>query len=154
MWALKAKRPKSSNCRKYEWLYAYAFVRPKDGKSYWLLMPTVSIEAMNIALKAFAKGMNPNGKKIIVLLIDQAGFHMGKNLEIPEGIRLEPLLPYTPELQPVECLWPLLKEAVANRAHETIEKLEEVLINRIKWLINNTKIIQGAVGFRWIINSV
>ena len=94
MWAPKGDRPKAINCRKYEWLYAYAFVRPEDGTTHWLLLPTVTIECMNIALKTFAQEMNPHGNKLIVLMIDQAGFHTGKDLEIPEGIKIEPLPPY------------------------------------------------------------
>lgn len=150
MWAPKGDRPKAINYRKYEWVYAYAFVRPEDGTTHWLLLPTVNIECMNIALKAFAQDMNPDGKKLIVLMIDQAGFHTGKELAIPEGIKIEQLPPYTPELQPVESLWPLLKESIANRAYETIDELEEVLIKRIKWLIENTETVLGATGFGWI----
>lgn len=150
MWAPKGKRPKAVNYRKYEWLYAYAFVRPEDGTTHWLLLPTVNTECMNIALKTFSEEMDPDGKKLIVLLMDQAGFHTGKDLEVPEGIRIESLPPYTPELQPVECLWPLLKESIANRAYETMDMLEAVLIKRINWLIENTQTVLGATGFGWI----
>ena len=37
-------------------------------------------------------------------IIDRAGFHTSKDLEVPEGIELFYLPPYTPELQPAERL--------------------------------------------------
>lgn len=129
-------------------------MEPLSGRSEWLLLPTVSIAAMNIALQAFARQMNPDGSKRIILLIDQAGFHTGKELEIPDGISLFPLPPYTPELQPAECLWPLLREAVANDTPETLEALTEILIARCRWLMDNEATVKGQAGFKWICDAV
>ena len=49
---------------------------------------------------------------------------------MPEGIHLEFLPSHSPELQPTERLWPLANEAVANRRFESLDELEEVLIER------------------------
>ena len=46
-------------------------------------MPSVSVEVMNLALTEFARDVNPEGKKQIILLLDRAGFHTGKDLEVP-----------------------------------------------------------------------
>ena len=40
--------------------------------------------------------------KQIILLLDPTSFHTGKELEVPQGIELCYLPPYTPELQPAE----------------------------------------------------
>ena len=37
---------------------------------------------------------------------------------------------YTPELNPTERLWPLVKEGVANRAHDTLAALEQEVCGR------------------------
>jgi len=105
---------------------------------------------MNLALKSFAENINPNNDKIIILLIDQAGFHRGHKLIIPAGIILFPLPPYTPELQPTERIWPLLREAVANEAWHSLDALQDVLITRWKWIFKNTKYVQRIIGFDWI----
>lgn len=109
---------------------------------------------MSIALKNFVDEINPYKKKLIILLIDQAGFHMAKNVVIPEGIQFYPLPPYTPELQPAECLWPLLKEAVANNTFNDLEELQNVLIKRCQWLIKHLDIVKGASGFKWICDAL
>ncbi len=49
-------------------------------------MPTVSIEVMNLALAEFARDVNPEAKKQIVLLVDRAGFHTSKAVRVPAGI--------------------------------------------------------------------
>ena len=74
-----------------------------------------------------------SGKKQIILLLDRAGFHTGKGLEVPQGIELFYLLPYTPELQTTaERLWSLLREVIVNKVFTTLSALEEVLVERCR----------------------
>jgi transposase len=149
-WSLKGKRFIADQVRKYQWIYIFAFVHPLTGKSFWLIMPTVNTTLMNIALNEFSQYVDPRKEKIIILLMDNAGWHRSKELEIPENIQIFPLPPYSPELQPVECSWPLLKEPVANAYFDNLDKLEEVVSDRCEWLGKNPEILKGAVGFNWI----
>jgi transposase len=73
-------------------------------------MPRVNIEWFNLALASFALAVGAGDNKIILLVIDRAGWHMSEKVVIPEGIYLEPLPPYSPELQPAERLWQLSDE--------------------------------------------
>jgi transposase len=41
-----------------------------------------------------------------VLLLDQAGWHLSDKLDIPDNITRMPLPPKSPELDPVENIWP------------------------------------------------
>ena len=150
VWAKRGERPIAPVCPAYKWLYGFGFVRPQTGETYSLLMPSVSVEVMNLALAEFARDVNPEGKKQIILLLDRAGFHTGKDLEVPEGIELFYLPPYTPELQPAERLWPLLREVVVNKVFTTLSALEEAVVKRCQWFSENTKKVQAHVGFQWI----
>lgn len=105
---------------------------------------------MNMALKEFSEFINPQKEKHILLLIDGAGWHRSKELEIPENIQIFSLPPYSPELQPVECGWPLLKETIANKYFNALDKLENAIAKRCQWLSKNPKILKGAIGFSWI----
>lgn len=115
-------------------------------------MPEARTDVMALTLREFSQYHNPKQNKIIILLIDRAGWHMSPDLEIPANIRLFPLPPYTPQLQPVECIIPLLKESVANRSFKDMDTLEDTLVNRCKWLMKHIDIVKGAVGFDWIVN--
>lgn len=150
MWAPRGERPIATQTRKYQWIYVYSFVHPLTGKSFWLILPTVNTALMNLALKEFSDFVNPKKEKHILLLIDGAGWHTSKELEMPENIQLFPLPPYSPELQPVECGWPLLKEPVANAYFDNMDILEDVVTKRCEWIIENPEILKGAVGFSWI----
>ena len=105
---------------------------------------------MNLALKEFSQFIDQENKKKIILLIDNAGWHRSKELEIPENIQIFPLPPYTPELQPVECSWPLLREPIANKYFDNLGKLEDVITKRCAWLNKNPETLKGVVGFSWI----
>lgn len=153
MWWTKGVRPVVRQHRRYQWLHAYCFVHPMDGDTHWLLAPTVNTAAMNIALRQFAEYANPRGDKVIVLLLDRAGWHRTQELVIPEGIRVFPLPAYTPELQPSECVWPLLRESVANRPIHTLGRLERLLINRCRYLMANQEVVQQRAGFDWIVQA-
>lgn len=149
-WSPKGKRVIAVQIRKYQWVYVYAFVHPATGKSFWLILPSVNTALMNLALREFSEYIDPKQEKIIVLLIDGAGWHRSKELEIPENIRVFPIPPYSPELQPVECGWPLLTESVANGCYENLNTLERVVAKRCAWLEKNPEELKGAVGFQWI----
>lgn len=150
VWSPKGKRPIAKQTRKYQWIYTYSFVHPLTGKSFWLTLPTVNTTLMNMALKEFSEYIDPDQKKVIILLMDGAGWHKSKQLEVPENIQIFPIPPYTPELQPVECSWPLLKESVANKYFDNLDAFENIIAKRCLWLSKNPETLKGAVGFSWI----
>jgi len=98
---------------------------------------------MSIALEEFSKARKlKESNTVIILLIDQAGFHSLKSLVIPENIILFTLPSYSPQLQPVECAWPLLHEPIANRNFDNMDHLEETIITRSNYLMSNPDILR------------
>jgi transposase len=124
------KRPVARFKRGYKWTYLYGFVKPESGEVFWLILPTVNVQLFSMALKEFAKEVGAGENKRVLLVVDQAGWHTGGEVDLPEGIHLEFLPSGSPELMPAERLWPLTNEAVANRLFEKIEELEEALVER------------------------
>lgn len=108
---------------------------------------------MQIALEQFAEYANPTGHKIIVLLVDRASWHATDKLVVPNGIRLFPLPASTPELQPAECLWPLLRESAANRPIQTLDRLEHILVHRCRYLMEHKVLVQQRTGFDWVVEA-
>jgi len=149
VWALKGHRPVAQQRRRYEWLYVYGFVRPSTGQVEWFLLPTVNLELFQLALDSFADAVGAGANKRIVLVIDQAGWHMSKGLKMPEGLHLLPLPAYSPELQPSEKLWPLLRECVANKEVADMDTLEEELVTRCRELRDQPEVIFNHTLFDW-----
>jgi transposase len=71
---------------------------------------------MNHHLKFISQGVDKNTH--VVLVLDQAGWHIAKDLQVPSNITLLHLPPYSPELNPIERLWAYLKSHyLSNRAY-------------------------------------
>ena len=83
VWAPKGQRPIAVQHRGFQWVYVYVFVEPATGKSDFLILPTVSVETMQVALQQFNRAMNPTGRDIIVLLLDGAGWHTSPQVRVP-----------------------------------------------------------------------
>jgi len=149
VWAPVGKRPVARFKRGYEWTHLYGFVRPESGEVYWLILPTVKTRLFSMALSEFAKEVGAGKDKRVLLVVDRAGWHTGKEVEVPEGIHLGFLPSGSPELQPAERLWPLTNEAVANGLFEEIEELEEALVERCLELLDQTETIKGLTNYHW-----
>jgi hypothetical protein len=119
------------------------------GEVQWLILPTVSVEAFSMALCHFAKEIGCGKDRHILLVVDKAGWHTGKKVEVPEGIHLEFLPASSPELQPSERLWPLSNEGLANRFFEDIEGLEEAHVGRCVALCDQPEIIRSYTHYHW-----
>ena len=148
-WSPRGTRPTANGRIRYEWLYVYGFVRPSDGRNLELIPPAADTDWMDAALAEFARWADPPGEKLLVLLVDDAGWHVAKRLEVPANVVLHRLPPCTPELQPVEPLWPLVREAAANRGYDDLDALQRTLADRCTYLMGRPDVVRGAVGFAW-----
>lgn len=91
-----------------------------------LLTPAIDRDVHALFLKQIA---DSDPTALHVVIADQAGFHLPTNdSRIPPNLRLLPLPPYCPELNPVERFGGLIKAAVANRLYLNLRKLEDHLI--------------------------
>ena len=150
-WALKGHRPRSNGQSKFESLYVFGFAHPATGRNRTLILPKANTATMTEALTDFARWADPDGRKALVVILDNAGWHVAGKLAVPANVVLHPLPSCTPELQPVEPLWPLAREALANKAFPTLAALEVPLRARLGWLAENTATVKGAVGFHWAV---
>ena len=92
-------------------------------------------------------------KKKVLLVEDNAGWHRSKKVEVPEGIIVEFLPPYSPELQPAERLWSLVDEPLVNQNFETINEIEEILVKRCNALNGMEKQIKDLTNYYWLMNT-
>jgi len=127
VWAPIGERPIALSHHRYEWLYVTAFVAPTSGETVWFLSNGIDKPFFAKLLEAFARDTGAGRDRIIVLQLDNAGWHTPENLPVPDGIRLVYQPAYTPELQPAEHLWPLVDEPLANKHFETIDDLDAVV---------------------------
>lgn len=148
-WAPKGRRPIAVGHPRYEWLYLYGFVHPGTGEVVWFICSTVDATLLGAVLAAFAEQVGAGEGKLIVLVLDNAGWHVSGDLVVPKGIELAFLPSYTPELQPAEHLWPLADEAVANKHFAALKDLDAALGERCRTLAAMPETIKAATSFAW-----
>jgi transposase len=124
-------------------------VRPTTGALVWFLCNRVNTALFAAVLARFAAAVGAGPNKRVVLVLDGAGWHGAGKLVPPEGVRLVFQPPYTPELQPAEHLWPLAREAVANRHFASLADLDRALAARCLALAEQPETIKAHTRFHW-----
>ena len=147
VWAPKGQRPIAVGHHRYKWLYVTAFVQPISGEVFWYVSNGVSKPFFAALLALFAREAGAGQDRLIVLGLDNAGWHTAPNLAVPDGIRPVYLPPYSPELQPAEHLWPVLDEPLANHYFGTLADLEHVVTERCRVL--NRDQLKPGTNFHW-----
>jgi DDE superfamily endonuclease len=148
-WAPEGQRPIAVGHPRYEWLYLYGFVHPSTGEVVWFVCSTVDADLLGAVLAAFAAAVNAGEDKLVILVLDNAGWHVSGELVVPPGIELAFLPAYTPELQPAERSWPLANEAVANKHFATLADLDAALSERCRTLAAMPDVIKAETHFGW-----
>jgi transposase len=107
VWARRGSRPRRVRQNGRESLYVLTAVCAASGAAMGLIMPELNAAVVNLFLEQFARQLAPGVHA--VLLWDNAGYHVSKDLVVPANVSLIHLLPYSPELNPVENLWHYLR---------------------------------------------
>jgi hypothetical protein len=84
-WAPPGMRPHAAREIVREYTSVYAAVAPAEGKMTSLILPSADTEMMGLFLEHVSATF---AKYFVVMQVDQAGWHMTKELRIPENIRL------------------------------------------------------------------
>jgi transposase len=116
-------RPPGLADQRFASLYLFAACRPGTDQAFALALPEATTEAMSLFLAGFAERLEPGAHAVLIL--DQAGWHGGRALRVPENVTLLPLPPYSPELNPVERVWLYLRERFLS--HRVLDGYEAVL---------------------------
>lgn len=146
VWSPKGERPVAEVDLRYEWLWLYAATHPRTGRVFWLVLPRLDAGCVQAFLAEFAARHATEGKRI-VLVWDGAPAHRANGLQVPERLSLISLPPYTPELNPSERVWPLVKEGVANRAHESLDELEQRVCSRCQKI--SAAEVSARTSYHW-----
>ncbi len=150
-WAKFPLRPTVKAMLTHQYVYAYGAASIPQGNFDSLVLPQVNGDCMALFL-AEISSRYPNDN--IVMVLDVAGWHKKQSMPIPENVRLINLPPYSPELNPVEHLWDELREKhFHNRAFDSLDALEENLVDALRGLECNGELVQSICNWEWIIKS-
>lgn len=151
-WCSKPVRPVCRVTASQENTYAYGAVSIPGGRFESLVLPRCDTACMQVFLDEVS---SRHAEEKILMVMDGAGWHKSKSLNIPPNIRICLLPPYSPELNPVEHIWDELKEkGFHNRVFSSLNALEDHLLDELRRLENTPEVTQSIVTWPWIINAL
>jgi transposase len=132
-WVPAPLRPVVKTALVREYNYVFGAVCPQTGCIDYMVAENMKTENMSRFLKMVGKKHKNN---FIIMVVDGASSHRSKDLSIPSNMALIMLPPYSPELNPVERVWNLLRrDYFANQYFETLHSAiaqAEIGLNRMK----------------------
>lgn len=152
-WGLRRVRPHAPYRTKYDWGYLSSALEI-DGRdeAVCMFLPCVSKDVSAVFLRELAA---TDKQAVHVVIQDQAGFHLKAQDEgLPENMRLLPLPPYSPELNPVERVGDLIRDATGNRVFGSLKDMEKAIEKEIKPLWSDPQRVRSLVGDGWIRSQV
>lgn len=149
VWTLRGKRPVFARQIKCQWEYLYGALGAVSGEAHFAHLPGVSLEWDRSCLRDLA-ATDPGAIHVVVR--DQAGFHLRDgDARLPARVRLIDLPPYSPELNPCEQLWDIVKDATSNRVHGTIAALRKSMRATLQRYWEDTAAVLRLIGRTWFL---
>jgi hypothetical protein len=121
IWAKKGTRPRVVKQQQFLYEYIYGAVCPGQKQCAAVVLPCANHEGLNVHLKEISVHV-PQGRHAVIVQ-DQAGWHLKKDLCIPSNISILHLPPYSPELNPQEQVWSISKTSISPIEYLRIMKI-------------------------------
>jgi hypothetical protein len=148
-WAPAPWRPRVRNGYERQFTYVYGAVSPLQGQLDWSLSPQMNTERMAAFLQQVSAA---HPADFILMVLDGASSHKAKALPVPENIRLLPLPPYSPELNPQEHLWDEIREKeFPNRVMDHMDEVIRHLQDGLARLASDAARLRSISAWPWII---
>jgi transposase len=151
-WAPLGVRPEVKTQMVREYDYAFGAVAPLTGQMDSLVLPRCDTQMMGLFLEEVSQ-RHPDRQ--ILMLMDQAAWHTTQKLKLPENVTVDFLPPRSPQCNPQEPVWKVLRrDFLGNRHLGSLEEVSRATAAGLHALENNHTFLQGLCGFDWIITSL
>ena len=149
-WAPAGTRPVVDCQIVREYIYAYGAICPHDGTLVSLVLPSMHTECFELFCAEIAAR---HADELVILVCDGAASHTTQALALPENVRIVTLPPYSPELNPTEQVWDLIRERwYANVAHDSLDAVQDTLVAGLCALESDPATIHSLTNRHWITN--
>lgn len=147
-WGLKGVRITKASQQKFEWGYVYGALDVVEGGGVFCYMPTVTLEHAQAFLEQVAQS-DPEAEHVVIW--DGAGFHHRcGDPRIPVNVHLIALPAYSPELNPIERLWDIVKDRICNRVFGSLDAIEEKISEALRPYWEQPAYVRSLVGDGWL----
>lgn len=147
-WAPLPLRPAVGSQLVREYVYAYVAVSPADGQMSSMILPWVDTRLMSVFLAQTAAQFR---NEHCVMLLDGAGWHKAHELTVPINMKLLPLPPYSPDLNPAEHVWEYIRENdIRNQIFNDLDQVMDTVETSLHRLHESPEVLRSMTAFPWI----
>ncbi len=147
-WAPAPHRPVVNLALIREFRYEYAAVSPCDGCLDYMTVEKMNTDSMTRFLAQLSAA---HSGEFIVMVLDGASSHKSKELKIPDNVSLIPLPPYSPELNPAEQIWNILRrDYFANRVFDSLDAATKQAERGLAEMAANNSAVRQLTNWPWI----
>lgn len=146
---MRGVKPIGAFQQRFIFRYVYGVVAPCDGDHFYI----TATHADTLMFSWFLEQLSAHKpEELKILFLDRAGYHLAKDLQVPDNILLWHLPSYCPELNGIERFWQEVKRHIAWHNFDTAVNLEQWLEQELKAYNNET--IASIAGYDYIITAI
>jgi hypothetical protein len=150
IWAIQGTRPRMVRQQQSTAVYLFGAVCPQQDKAVGLACPVVNTETMQFHVNEISNAVAPGRHGL--LLCDRAAWHTTDKLVIPENITMLPLPAYSPELNPAEQVWEVLrKDSLSNRCFSNYENLVDSCCSAWNQFVEQVGAVSALCSRTWAV---
>ena len=147
-WAPAPNRPMVSLALVREFRYEYAAVSPWSGDLDYMTSEKMNTKNMSRFLKQVSE---THEQDFMIMVLDGAPSHKGKELEVPGNIALVFLPSYSPELNPAEQIWNVLRrDYFANRVFDSLNAATLQAEKGLASMASDREALKSLTNWSWI----
>ncbi len=149
IWAPTGTRPRKVKQQQFIYTYIYGAACAATGETFGLVLPYTNTNAMQIYLNKLSAQIKNN--RHVALVIDNAGWHVAKDLDVPKNITLIPLPSYSPELNAMEQVWKWLKQNyLSNSVFKDYDEIVDKLCTAWNSFCCNLGLVKSLCKREWL----
>lgn len=124
-------------------------VEPKTGEHFFYEFTHLNSDCFQIFLELVSQQF---ADSILIIQLDNGGFHKAKKLKIPSNIILMFQPSHSPECNPIEQVWQYLKKELRWKLPANLEQLRYYIKQRLEGM--TTDVIASIVGRKSILEAL
>lgn len=148
VWALKGTRPRVVRQQQFDSAYLFGAVCPERDQGIGLVVPSCNTAAMQMHLEEIS-AVVPAGRHGVIVT-DGASWHTTEQLRCPDNLSILPLPPYSPELNPAEQVWQVLRnDSLANRNYANYDAIVDACCDAWRKFVSRAGAVQRLCTRKW-----
>jgi transposase len=150
-WVTRGVRAHKSSLCRYEWQYVWAALQVGGGGSEFFYSNKADQAVSAVFLRQISQR---DPRAVHVVIWDGAGFHPDNDGPgVPDNVVLVRQPPYSPELNPVEKLWDMLRDGLCNRTWRGLDDLMNAATRWLSAFWNEPRRILSLIGDGWMLRQ-